>query len=89
MKNKSQIKVYHEIDENYYSASSQSFIGNIYELLNLNNIADLADTKRPGWSAIGAVKKNQLLIIDADVGSRWGPRIIEFAKAIVKGIVLH
>ena len=124
MKNKSQIKVYHEIDENYYSASSQSFIGNIYELLNLNNIADQVDTngsgypklspeyillsnpdiiilpgkdtnyisklkKRPGWSAIDAVKKNQLLIIDADVGSRWGPRIIEFAKAIVKGIVLH
>ena len=124
MKNRSQIKVYHEIDENYYSASSRSFIGNIYELLNLNNIADLADTngsgypklspeyilqsnpdiiilpgkdtnyinklkKRPGWSTIDAVKKNQLLIIDADVGSRWGPRIIEFAKAIVKGIVLH
>ena len=45
--------------------------------------------KRPGWSAIDAVKKDQLLIIDADVGSRWGPRIIEFAKAIVEGTVLH
>ena len=124
MQDKSPTKVYHEIDENYYSASSQSFIGNIYELLNLNNIADQVDTngsgypklspeyillsnpdiiilpgkdtnyisklkKRPGWSAIDAVKKNQLLIIDADLGSRWGPRIIEFAKAIVKGIVLH
>ena len=124
MKNERQTKLYHEIDENYYSASSHSFIGNVYELLNFINIADQADTegvgypklspeyillsdpniiilpgkdfnyinklrKRPGWSAIDAVKKDQLLIIDADVGSRWGPRIIEFAKAIVEGIVLY
>ena len=119
-----QIKIYHEIDENYYSASSQSFIGNIYKLLNFINIADQANSdsngypklspeyillsnpdiiilpgkdsnyieklkKRPGWLAMDAVKKDRLLIIDADIGSRWGPRIIDFAKEIVKKAVLN
>lgn len=113
------IRIYHEIDENYYSASSHSFIGSIYELLNFNNIADQADKEgygypklspeyilslnpgmiilpgkdsdyvdklkqRAGWSAIDAVRDNRFLIVDADIGSRWGPRIIDFAKAILK-----
>ena len=123
MKNERQTKLYHEIDENYYSASSHSFIGNVYELLNFINIADQADTegigypklspeyillsdpniiilpgkdsnyisklkKRPGWSAIDALKQDRLLVIDPDIGSRWGPRIIDFAKIIAKQAVL-
>ena len=124
MKTKSQIKIYHEIDENYYTASSNSFIGSIYKLLGIINIADQVDKdgngypklspeyillsnpdviilpgkdsnyieklkKRPGWLSINAVKKDHLLIIDPDIGSRWGPRIIDFAKAIVRQLVLN
>ena len=124
MKTKSQIKIYHEIDENYYTASSNSFIGSIYKLLGVTNIADQADKdgngypklspeyillsnpdviilqgkdsnyidklkKRPGWLSINAVKKDRLLIIDPDIGSRWGPRIIDFAKVIVRQLVLN
>ena len=43
------IKIYHEIDENYYSASSFSFIGSIYQMLNLTNIADNADKEGYGY----------------------------------------
>jgi iron complex transport system substrate-binding protein len=113
------LRVYHEIDENYYSASSNSFIGSIYGLLNLINIADKADKEgygypklspeyilsanpeiiilpgkdleyinkikiRPGWSAIDAVVEENFLLLDPDIGSRWGPRIIDFAKSVVK-----
>ncbi|MEE2774280.1 MAG: ABC transporter substrate-binding protein [Pseudomonadota bacterium] len=117
-KSKVRMSVYHEIDENYYSPSTNSFIGSIYRLLNLHNIADQADKdgvgypklspeyilssnpgmiilpgktpeyvaklkNRPGWSAIDAVKQERFLIIDPDIGSRWGPRIVAFAKAVV------
>lgn len=43
------MKIYHEIDENYYSASSFSFIGSIYQMLNLTNIADNADKGGYGY----------------------------------------
>ena len=46
---KKPVRIYHEIDENYYSASSFSFIGSIYKMLNLINIADKADKARYGY----------------------------------------
>ena len=42
-------KIYHEIDENYYSASTFSFIGSIYAKLNFINIADPADKGEHGY----------------------------------------
>jgi len=118
MNEKKSLKVYHEIDENYYSASSKSFIGNVYNMLNFINIADEVDTsgtgypklsaeyilssnpefivvttnderyveklkQRPGWLEINAIKENRYLVLTPDIGSRWGPRIVDFAKEIV------
>ncbi len=114
-----QLKVYHELDDTYYSATSATFIGQVYELLGLKNIADgatavapdypqlsaeyivssspdlivLADTKcchqdmstvaaRPGWSSIAAVKSSQVVRVDDDIASRWGPRVVDFLRAI-------
>jgi len=36
------LSVYHELDQTYYSATSHTFIGQIYTLLGLTNIADEA-----------------------------------------------
>lgn len=36
------MKVYHELDQNYYSAASNTFIGSVYTLFGLTNIADKA-----------------------------------------------
>ena len=114
-----QLKVYHELDDTYYSATSATFIGQVYGLLGLKNIADgataaapdypqlsaeyivasspdlivLADTKcchqdistvaaRPGWSSIAAVKSGQVVGVDDDVASRWGPRVVDFLRAL-------
>lgn len=38
-----QLTFYHEVDDTFYSATSQTFIGSIYGLFGLANIADLAD----------------------------------------------
>jgi iron complex transport system substrate-binding protein len=118
-----QLKVYHELDDTYYSATSATFIGQVYALLGLSNIADgakasagdypqlsaeyivssspdvivLADTKcchqnlstvaaRPGWSSIAAVKAGQVIGVDDDIASRWGPRILDFLRALAPHI---
>ena len=115
------LRVYHELDPTYYSATSKTFIGSIYRLFGFRNIADaadttgsgypqlsaeyivaqnpqlvvLADTKccrqtaatvgaRPGWSTIAAVQHQRVVGIDDDVASRWGPRIVQFARAVAR-----
>lgn len=113
------LTVYHELDDTYYSATSNTFIGQVYALLGLKNIADgaagtapdypqlsaeyivasspdlivLADTKcchqdihtvgaRPGWASIAAVKSGQVIGVDDDVASRWGPRVVDLLRLI-------
>ncbi|MFF5212601.1 ABC transporter substrate-binding protein [Streptosporangium sp. NPDC000396] len=110
---------YHELDVTPYSATSTTFIGQIYGLFGLTNIADkapdaaggypklsaefvaqadpdvifLADTKccaqtkdtlakRPGWSKLSAIKNDQVISLDDDIASRWGPRVVDLAKQV-------
>jgi iron complex transport system substrate-binding protein len=114
---------YHELDPTLYSADSTTFIGEIYSLLGLQNIADsvegdsggfpqlsaefvvsadpdlifLADTKccgesaetvaaRDGWSGLGAVQNGNVVEMDDDIASRWGPRIVEYLAAVAAAV---
>jgi ABC-type Fe3+-hydroxamate transport system substrate-binding protein len=113
------VRIYHELDQTYYSATSATFIGKIYRLFGFRNIADAADpthtgypqlsaeyilaqnpaivvladsrccgqnaatvAARPGWKNVAAVKSRRVVAIDDDVASRWGPRIVQFARAV-------
>jgi iron complex transport system substrate-binding protein len=113
------VSVYHEISPDYYSATSKTFIGRVYALFDLRNIADGAGSSatdypqlsgeyivaqnpdlivlsdincckqsaatvaaRPGWGALDAVKRHSIVRIDDSIASRWGPRIVDFVKAI-------
>lgn len=111
------IRIYHELDKTYYSASSYGFIGSIYQQMGAVNIADAADkdktgfpqlteeaiikadpqlivitdqvgytaadvAKRPGWANIAAVKNNAIVTVNADIASRWGPRLPQFITAV-------
>lgn len=57
----------------------------------------LADTKccgqdadtvaaRPGWSELSAVQAGNVVELDDDIASRWGPRIVDFLEAIVEAV---
>jgi iron complex transport system substrate-binding protein len=37
---------------------------------------------RPGWSNVDAVRNRRVIAVDDDVASRWGPRIVDFAKTV-------
>jgi iron complex transport system substrate-binding protein len=118
---KRRLAVYHELTPDYYSATSRTFIGRIYKLFGLRNIADAADSSgtgypqlsgeyilssnpslivladsrccgqtaatvanRPGWSGIAAVRTHSVVVIDDSVASRWGPRVVDFVRAVGK-----
>src|SRR5581483_8511020 len=39
---------------------------------------------RPGWSGVAAVRNHRVITVDDSVASRWGPRIVQFARAIAQ-----
>jgi cobalamin transport system substrate-binding protein len=60
---------YHELDDNYFSVTSKTFIGQVYSLLGLVNIADEADKDGSGYPQLSAeyiVKADPDLIFLAD-----------------------
>ncbi|MEO6125298.1 MAG: ABC transporter substrate-binding protein [Ilumatobacteraceae bacterium] len=112
---------YHELDTTYFSVTSDTFIGQIYALAGLQNIADqanatssypqlsselivsanpdlifLADTKyggsvatvvaRDGWAGIAAVVNGNVIEMDDDIASRWGPRVVDYFAAVVEAV---
>jgi iron complex transport system substrate-binding protein len=117
------LSFYHELDDTYYSVTSSTFIGQLYALTGLVNIADeakgagggypqlsaeyiiqadpdlifLADTKccgqspttvaeRPGWDRIVAVERGDVISLDDDIASRWGPRIVDYLRRIAAAV---
>lgn len=113
------VRVYHELDDTFYSASSSSFLGDLYAMLGYENIADAADpdgigypqlqveqiieadptlivitdgggygpedvAARPGWEVLTAVANANVVEVDDDVASRWGPRVVELLRAVVE-----
>jgi iron complex transport system substrate-binding protein len=115
---------FHELDTTLYTVTSATFIGSVYALAGLTNIADtaadaasgypqlspefivdadpaivfLADTKccdqtaetlaqRPGFEGLTAIATDSVVELDDDVASRWGPRSVDFVKAIVDGVL--
>jgi iron complex transport system substrate-binding protein len=66
---KRRVAVYHELDPTYYSATSKTFIGRIYKLFGLRNIADAADSTATGYPQLSAeyiLSSNPGLIVLAD-----------------------
>lgn len=112
--------VYYELDNTFYSVTSNTFVGALMKQFNLISIADgveegndypqlnaeaivkanpviifLADTKccqqtaatvgaRAGWSGIDAVKNGNVVELDDDIASRWGPRIVDLIEQFAK-----
>jgi iron complex transport system substrate-binding protein len=60
---------YHELDKNLYTATSKTFIGQLYDQLGMKNIADAADKEASGYPQLSAeyvIKSDPDLIFLAD-----------------------
>jgi iron complex transport system substrate-binding protein len=117
---------YHELDPGLFSVTSATFIGSVYSLFGLENIADAADpdgfgypqlsaeyilssdpdfifladtgpggqsaevvAARPGWAELTAVTNGRVIELNDDVASRWGPRVVEFVRAVADALALQ
>jgi iron complex transport system substrate-binding protein len=40
--------------------------------------------ERPGWQQVSAVRKNRVIPVDDSIASRWGPRIVDFARVVAQ-----
>src|SRR5215472_11456025 len=62
------LAVYHELDQTYYSATTHSFVGQVYKLLGLRDIADAAPGSNPypQLSSEFIISANPDLIVLAD-----------------------
>lgn len=43
--------------------------------------------ERPGWDNISAVRSGAVTVVDSDVSSRWGPRLVLFFRSVSDAIV--
>jgi iron complex transport system substrate-binding protein len=114
---------FHELDDSYFTVTSDTFIGSVYSMVGLRNIADLAETdagpypqlnaefviasdpdlvflactkycgttaesvgERPGWADVSAVRNGGVIEMDDDIASRWGPRIVDYLRAVVDAV---
>ena len=41
---------------------------------------------RPGWSALTAVQDKHVIVLNADIASRWGPRIVQLLQTVAAGV---
>lgn len=119
------ISYFHELDPTLYSVTSSTFVGAVYGLFGLENVADpadvdgsafgypqlsdeylvdadpdlifLADTLcceqtaesvagRPAWDQLSAVQNGNIIELNDDIASRWGPRIVDFVAAIATAL---
>lgn len=63
------LSVYHELTPDYYSATSKTFIGRVYTLFGLRNVADEADKAGYGYPKLAGeyvIASNPELIVLAD-----------------------
>ena len=40
---------------------------------------------RPGWSVLTAVKDKHIIMLNADIASRWGPRVVQLLQTVAAG----
>lgn len=44
---------------------------------------------RPGWDVLTAVQNGNVVELDSDIASRWGPRIVEFAQSVSDALLRY
>jgi cobalamin transport system substrate-binding protein len=110
---------YIEIDDTYWTYTSDSLVGSLFETVGLENIASEPGTvsiqltaesiidadpdmifltdaafgvdaasvaARDGWADLQAVRDDQIVELDTDIASRWGPRIVDLMETVVDAL---
>lgn len=75
-----------EVSSDYPQLSAESIISANPDFIFLadGGFGESPETvaARPGWANLEAVTNGNVVVVDADISSRWGPRIVDYIKAI-------
>lgn len=114
---------FYELSDSYGTVTSDTFVGSVFALAGLVNIADDVDptagsypqltaeyvlgsdpdfifvghgsgpaptveeiSARSGWSELTAVAEGRVVVLDSDIASRWGPRVVELFATVLDAI---
>lgn len=114
---------YHELSSDFFTATSSTFIGEVYGLFGMENIADEADAEaggfpqlsaefiveqdpdyvflactvfcgetvdsfcgREGFGDLTACAEGNVVELNDDIASRWGPRVVDFAESVADAL---
>jgi iron complex transport system substrate-binding protein len=81
---------FEEVSSDYPQLSAEAIIGADPDFIFLadGGFGESPETvaARPGWADLKAVKNGNVVVIDADVSSRWGPRIVDFIESLSTAI---
>ena len=77
---------FQEVSSDYPQLSAESVIQADPDFIFLadGGFGESPDTvaARPGWANLKAVTSDRVVVVDADISSRWGPRIVDYIKDI-------
>ncbi len=59
------------------------------DVIFLASTGETAETlaARDGWSTMSAISGGRVHVLDPDVASRWGPRIVELVASVAGGVI--
>jgi iron complex transport system substrate-binding protein len=75
---------YPQLSPEYVVASSPDLIVLADSICCGQNASTVA--ARPGWGSIAAVKSGSIVRIDDSIASRWGPRLVDFFRALSSAV---
>jgi iron complex transport system substrate-binding protein len=75
-----------EVDSDYPQLSAEAIISADPDFIFLADGAfgESPETvaARPGWAPLKAVTNGNVVVVDGDIASRWGPRIVDYIAAV-------
>jgi iron complex transport system substrate-binding protein len=76
---------YPELSEEFIFKANPDYI--LLSDTGSNGGQDLATLlARPGWSDLTAVKDKHVIALNADIASRWGPRVVQLLQTIANAV---
>ena len=81
---------FQEVDSDYPQLSAEAIISADPDFIFLADGAfgESPETvaARPGWGSLKAVTNGDVVVVDADISSRWGPRVVDYVAAVADAV---
>ncbi len=76
-----------ELNSGFPQLSAEFIVASDPEVVFLAGFGETPETfsGRDGWESMSAVAAGSIVVLDFDVASRWGPRVVDLLQSIADG----